>query len=784
MPVNQQFDSAELKALNLGYDVISPELSPEVRLVAGQNMQITSFAKLAKRPGTTQLGSFASNVFPGKLDHYILYETLDSPPKIWLVASVQSNATSLYQVWAVRLDGSGTPASVGNLSGTQVSIYPNEMVISRGICYIKSFPGPGVDTFQELGSIAFNGSSNTTTYFGILPPVVPAHVSARGSWANSTFPVTVNFGWYYVYTYITASGQESCRSPLEQNPANASSNTGPFSGTVQCCPQVGIQANADSVNVPLIGIYRSTDNGGSFYRIDTITNTGSGIILYTDRNWPDSLQPPSQPVPDTGLDTSKIAPSLTQNSPPPAVAFSITPFTTLNGAITNVATSVTFNTSFNGATLATTAPTLPFTAQIDNEYVTVSALNTGSGAATIQRGVNGSQKLLHASSATVSITPVVGLDFPARSTPMATYAGRIWYGIGNVLFFSGQEEIGQGVPEECWPSGLYGNFYRFSYPIVNVYSTSEALYVLCTEEIYWLRGNTKDTFQLIKLFGDLGAKRGHPRAVCCADKSLVWLTQDLRLAMARGYKREFLSDKIATDIRTAVAAGSSIHLLRHAELEKDWLIMLAVNSTLATCKQWIFDFNAGQEGLWSVPWTQPVTAAASGQPFDTSDLTRHLTWASSGGVTTNQYTTTDITGVTVTDFVPGTGASNYAADFTVSLIRNPTGNHVNQLREPGMVSILHAIKLDRTKFTSDTDPTLAFSLDDLTYSAGSGGSQGGTNSTPEIPPRREQSTGYTTLWYMVDQKCERVAAKFSKAASSQRFEVQAIAYIFNPDTGA
>lgn len=787
MPVNQQLDSGELRDLAIPYDTTSPELSSNVRYVSGSNVVVSGLGKLVKRPGTTQLGSFAANVFPGKVDHYIIYETIDNPPKCWLVASVFNVGTGFYEAWAVRLDGSGTPVSLGTLRNLNQSTFPHEFAVSRGLCYIKAFPGP---TGDKLGSVIFNGSINTTSFWGLLGPTVAAHVQATAGWSNSTFTVTVNFGWYYVYTWKEPSGQESTRSPLETNPANASSNTGPISGTTHTCPQIIVQGNADQVNVTTIRIYRSTDGGGSFYFLDEITNTGAGNITYNDKNFNDGNATPSQPAPDTALDTSQIAPSLTSNTPPPTVAFSNTAFTTLNGSISVAATSATFNTSFNGATLATTAPAVPFTAQLDNEYVTVSALNTSTGVATIARGINGSTPLAHANAAIAKITPIVGIDPVQRCSPMAIYSGRIWYSIGNVLFFSGQEEIGQGIPEECWPAGLFGNFYRFNLPLVNNYATSEALYCLCTEECYWLRGNTKDTFQLIKLFADVGARRGHPRAVAAADKSIVWLTQDLRLCMARGYNRQFLSDLVSKDIRTAVITnGSAIHLARHAELEKDWLIMAAVNSSLPVCKQWIYNFNEGQTqqapGIWSPPWNQPVTAMASGQPFDTSDLSRHLTWASSGGAALNQFTQTDITGVTVTDFVPGTGATNYGWSVTVSLVRNATGDHVNQLREPGMVSVLYAIKLDKSPVnTPDTPPTLGYSLDDLTYANGTTGGQGGINVLPEIPPRREQSTGYSTFWYMINQKCERVAATFSRTAANERFEAQVIAFVWNPNFGA
>ncbi len=709
------------------------------------------------------------------------------------MTSCTSAFSAIYRILNVTPGTNFTaPNDVRNI---QTSTGPHEMVVSRGKVYVKGF---GISSGRDpLQSICYDSSTNTTTFWGLVGPTVPTAVS---SGVASTYNFSVNNGWNYVYTWKTITGQESNRSPLQTDPSKTPSTTGAIANF---CPSVVLQGNADTTNVPSICVYRSTDGGGNFYFLEQITNTGAGNITYVDRNFNDGLAVPSQPYPDSALDTTKISPTLVSNSPPPAVYAQDTAIATLSTAISAAATTITINSTFNGAAVlingtAISAAPVNYTLTIDQEQVMVTT--TGATSLTATRGINGTVAKTHAASATVRYTPITGIDSPQQCTPIANYAGRLWYGIGNVLFYSGNEEISAGVPEECWPSGLNGNFYRFNFPITNVISTSEALYVICTEEVHWLRGYTKDSFQIQPIFTDIGGIQNHPRSICTADKSIIFLTNDLRVCMARGLKRDFMSDQLASDIKNSVLTdGCKIHMARFAYQEKDLLVVLATDAHVANglgtasttkCKQWVYDFNQADNGLWNVPWSIPATFVQSAYldidpTLNGLGLSKWLFFGNffegdpAHGITfVGTIAYTDFTFTTISDFIPTIGNSAFACSFTVSLVRNPTGNHVNMLREPGMVSILHAIKLDRTKFTSDSDPTLTYYLDNSTNASGT------SNSTPEVPPRRVQSTGYTTLWYMVDTACERVSAKFAKTASTDRFEVQMIAFIFSPDSGA
>jgi hypothetical protein len=402
---------------------------------------------------------------------------------------------------------------------------------------------------------------------------------------------------------------------------------------------------------------------------------------------------------------------------------------------------------------------------------------------TVSRHANGTKAASHTTPAPVLWTPVVGQDYVSQSSPLATFAGRIWYAIGNILFYSGNEEITQGVPEECFPSGLLGNFYRFAKPIVNLKATSEALYIICTSEVHWLKGSTKDSFQVQKIFDDVGGVPGYPRACTTADKSIIFLTSDSRLCIARGFNRDFLTDELGNDLLNQVFVADRIDIIlqRFATEEKDLLLVACANGNDYTkSTMFVYDFNQSDKGLWNVPWGLSVSSMVAVQGIiDSSFVYKN-------GILMAQYTTSGAfnftsSNVSYMDFSFSTMSdlgTSYACSYTVGLVRNPTGNHVNMLREPALVSVIEAVKMDRTSFTSDHDPSMTYYLDNST------GSSGTSASTPVIPMRRVQSVGYATLWFKINTACERISVKFSKTASTERFETQMLAFTWMPDSGS
>jgi hypothetical protein len=139
-------------------------------------------------------------------------------------------------------------------------------------------------------------------------------------WTASDHKVDVNDGWYYSYAYKSITGQVSSRAPISTNPDLLPSYTGPFFDLI---PRVTLQGHADTTNIPKIVVYRTTDGGGTFLKLEEIDNPGAGPFTYYD----DSLGSGAlsttykDPLPDNVLDGEKreYGPSTTSNDPPPVV---------------------------------------------------------------------------------------------------------------------------------------------------------------------------------------------------------------------------------------------------------------------------------------------------------------------------------------------------------------------------------------------------------------------------------------------------------------------------------
>lgn len=762
MSQSTQWDALEYGSLDLPYNLIERELSDMPRLVAGSNSYVTMGGKLVKRPGTTAISNTTSG---NRVDRAWVVETLETPAKIYIITSQWQPGTSNWGLYYNRLDGTPgwTSVSAGNLRQIMSSTAPHEGAVSRGIFYAKGFPTQA--SGETLGTVQFDGSgaSPTTTIWGLLGPQTPARISGaintlsaditssttsvavnsvsgypaapfnlqidyelvtvtavvgttltvlrgaqgttaaahvKGSialyrdWTTSAHNVSVGVGWTYTYAYVTKTGHISNRAALETNPDNMPSETGAF---INLIPKITVQGIADTTNIPSINIYRSSDGGGTYFLLDTITNTGAGSITYQDNKLA-SGSGNQDPVPDSKLDSANHAPDLFLNSPPPTVL----------------------------------AP-----------------------------GVTG------------TTIPV------SRCTPIAAYAGRLWYAIGNTLFYSGNEEIYDGVPEEAWPAGTSGNFMKFAYPVLNLQSTIDGLYVTTAKSVSLITGTTKETFNPSPILPNVGAAAGHPRAIDRYGNAMVWLTNDYRIGVLQTLNFRTIQDPLFTDLVKEINAGAEVDIKYWADLEKEWLVVLAeYPSTPANNKVFVYDIKksvAIRTDFWNTPWTLQASCLLS-EVIRESQGQRRLCFATWNGSNSSELVMLDSTGVTATDDLPGAAGSVYDFSITTGLLMVPSGDHINQLRKPVVNPMLYDLRLERTVFAGDTDPDFYYFVDD-------------TWTTPLTPAPQETVSridlpkGYKTMIYPIVDTIQRVAIRVDQLQSTDRFELQNIIYNFAPDLG-
>jgi hypothetical protein len=742
MALSSQFDNLRIGSPALPYSKQAAELDTRPHIVDGHNMLATPGGKLIKRPGWSAIANSTSSA---RADRLVLYKTLETTPKVYVLASFYNGSTWSVQYWR---EGAAGWVSIPNLRNVNTSERPHEIIVSRGLAFIKGFPGSSGDKY---GTVIFDGRDATTTYWGLVPPTTAARLSGlystltagisesavsltvaadpgfpasgtvsvgnedisytakagttltgltRGvngttasahsqgaevlykNWTASSHTLTVDIGWNYVYAYKSKTGQVSCRSPLESNPDYRPSDSGGFSSLR---PKLDYVGQADTTNIPKLIFFRTTDGGSGLYKLEEFANPGSGTQVYTD----DSLAGTTgalDPLPDELLDTNYPAPSLVSNLPPP----------------------------------------------------------------------------------TVNAPLVQGTDTVAASSPLDFFAGRLWYWIGNELFYSANEEVVEGVPEESWP---LSNKFRARNQGVSVKATREALYAFTDSDLYWVRGTDKESLKsgFSLLAQGYGMASDHPRAVTTVGDQIAWLTPNYEVAITRGEETpNILSDHLKNDLVTLIAAGAELEFQSFSKRDKKYLIVNCINkTTLASTRQYVYDFSLG---LWNTPWRMSISACVVGRYLETNKQTYLVVYQYNGSSGSLAYW--DDSESVIQD-----GGVNYDCAVTFGLTENPAGNHLNERSVPSHTTVLHGILIERTKFTSDTEPTVEYYKDDAWTTPL-------TPATALDPPRRGASAGYSTKIYPVSEAAQRVAVKISKTAVNERFELQTVDYIFQPGAGS
>lgn len=773
MAQNSQFDVLNFENAELPYNKVLHPLSPVPRLVEGADNYVTFGGASVKRPGTLTLSPRADNAICYR---FWVYRTMESNPVTYFIVSLKDAVTGLYYLEYCNV--TSAPAvwtSLGTYRSIDKSVTPHEGVQARGKFYIKAFPG--ASTGEKLGTVIFDGTSGIVSVrpWGALGPTTAARIDAvvgkltasmtdtqttlswsvavgafpagypftlqceyeqitvvslaspgvynvtrgangtaasvhlqgtllvyRDGWTASDHEVDVSQGWFYTYALKSITGNVTNRAPLEENPDYPPSNTGPFTNL---CPVIDIDlTGTDTTNFPTVCIYRTTDGGGTFYKLDEVPNTGAPLS-YTDNTFASGSAGLTfaDPVPDAFIDTAEVAPSLTSNSPPPSC---IAPL-------------------------------------------------------------------------------VVGVDAIQQSSPLAYYQGRIWYWIDNILFYSAQEELSEGIPEECFPSGLFGNFFRLQAEGQNIIATNSALYSWSESETYILTGSTKETFNIQPLYDNYGAAINQHRAVTRYGSNVVFLTQDFRIAVIRdpGAKQpDVISDPLYDDFRVLLNTNGTVYfdIEYWADLEKEWLVVAAtVPETPANSRVYVYDIKKSSQrntDWWNTPWSVACTALASAVvPAPPSEQKRLLFYMSSASYNSCvNYIDPQVQ--TGTDSFNGTQVP-YGWQITTSLLTLPSGNHVNALREPSLDPNFYALVYDRTLYPGDIDPSVFLYTDDL-WSAPY------PLNYVNPPSRREASRGYASRLLTHIGVGHRFAIQMNRASTTDLVELLNFGLVFQPEAGS
>jgi hypothetical protein len=124
MSLNTQWDSLDFTTLDFPYNRIDAEFSNRPRIFRGQNSYVTRGGKLAKRPGTLNLDG--DNEIDGRIDRVWTYETLESPPNVYTIASVFTG--TYWELWYKPMVSPAQPwTAVSSLRDCNLSTRAHEL---------------------------------------------------------------------------------------------------------------------------------------------------------------------------------------------------------------------------------------------------------------------------------------------------------------------------------------------------------------------------------------------------------------------------------------------------------------------------------------------------------------------------------------------------------------------------------------------------------------------------------------------------------------------------------
>lgn len=775
MPVNQQLDSAELVPLEFSYDRSLAELSETPRLIRGSNMYVTFGGKLAKRPGMLIVDNTGQAM---RCDRLFMVETLETPPKLFILGSFYDLSTGRWKLYYNRLSGP-SPGWVAapSLRSLQNSIAPHEVGVSRGLAYIRAIPDPV--SSDKYGTAVFDGSGASPTFklWGLPAPTVPAAITGRVTRLSSgidnittTINVVADFAPPVTPNFVIQVDYEQMLVTSTGAGTNWTVTRG-YNGTT-----------ADAHGDNTIVLYR--DWSASDHRVK-VEIGWRYTYAWKSSTGQISCRAPLEVNPD-------LMPSATgpfENLIPKYTVMG-------NSDTTNITHIQIYRSTDGGGTyyfLREIVNTGGSLITLEDKY-----LGTGPGSATFNDPIpdamldsgNIAPSLIdHLPPPTVLSPGVLGVDNPQRGTPIATYVARLWYAIGNVLFYSANEEVLEGIPEESWPGGTLGNLFRLPYQINNIAATTNALYIFTSQNTYVLTGNNRETFNVRQLYDAIGAPYGHPRAVCRFMEKMVFLTQDFRIALAENDEEPtILSDPLFTDLIDQLnldSANMEIDIKYWSDLDKEWIIVAVHNKANAIySKQWVMDlkrFKRTRRPFWFVPWTLRSTCLYTERLYEGNSQRRLSIWNWAADTIYGRIARMDPTGRTPTDqrVVNSAVTSTFGIDyfFDTHLHIVPPGNHVNTLRNPALTPVVQYFTIERTLTPGDEDPEFFGYFDDFWSNP---------IDLPDVedPTRREQSIAYKTMQIHVNRVAYRFAFRAGLANSSSIQEFQGYSVTWNPDGGA
>jgi hypothetical protein len=194
-------------------------------------------------------------------------------------------------------------------------------------------------------------------------------------------------------------------------------------------------------------------------------------------------------------------------------------------------------------------------------------------------------------------------DPPPPLRGLKTLASRIFGISGNQVWYSGFDEIVNGMQEECFPSGVGGNYFPFNDKITmlgTIAGDNAGIIVQMPSSIWMIQGELRSQINRY-MVEDLYGSRTNPYANASWGGDFAWFDISKQIRTAK-------QGEISVDIRPDVEAIDPVWvgLKVHIAGKRKWLCVL----DSITGKLYVLDLDTNR---WQVPWPIGATAIHSGE---------------------------------------------------------------------------------------------------------------------------------------------------------------------------
>lgn len=750
----------------LPYKTFTSIIDTSAHFIQGSsNTLVLADGVLRKRPGfSTQ--ALRSGVPLGTVRRMKTWERWDGT--FYLIMSSSDGTNSyVYKVkWGIDLDPQLIHTSAGNAQPFDFVISRNLLFFGNGVEMLK-YDGTtvtkwGVNAPTVIPALSFTGATGATATAHLSTGVAGFTVTNAGSGYTSAPSVTITGGGG---TGAAATASLSGGTVVLTPTAAGSGYTSAPTVTIGAPPGGGTQATAVA-NLQLFGVTSVTVGaGGTGYNPadpPQVTFTGGG----------------GAGAEATAVITGTSVSSITVTSPGIGYTSAPTVQITSGGidAYTGYFYGYTYTTvyghesnmsglSFSTGLFTDKIVTASYVASTDPQVNGINIYRTtdgGSQAPDVMQLVNVSGPLANAT-ATFD-DAILDIDLGTQTAPallrnspptpcmgFVYWNNRIWGFSFGTTYFSGAEEIANGVAEEAWPAGLDGNFDNWPERVQGLGATPDQLGIGLSSQFWQKTGDTLDTFRNGLLLDQRGVKG--ITAIQSLGTDVVW--QDRSRQLWTGQNGE-VGHAIRPDLATVDPTQSFVGM--HTQNDYHWLYCLDP----ANAKLYLYDMDLG---IWNTPWIVPnICAITSGEVTAGNVL---LIAAFTDGT----ICWLDETNVGYTDH-----GVQYGEAIVTNLVPCGTGGdstdrNRQEVGTPKQLEFETGPRmLESVALLLDEDPTYASAnwRDQLS---------GSTDPTYQVPGQSLIKKVYRASYAM--QSAERAAIKFGYGASTTPWQVYSLALAFD-----